>query len=348
MLQDRMPCRCYGLGGPRSQDAGLKPIADWNRTRQGGLREVIGSLIDQAKLLLEAKQAIRKMKPDVLIVLDAPDFNLRLLKLLGKQRPPTYYFIAPQAWAWRPSRAKLLPTLTDRVGCIFPFEETWFRARGVAAEYVGHPYRKKLKERLKKDGDTKHQEIRLAIFPGSRDYEIRQHLHLFLDALKILQEEEPLIRATLCLAEESHERFLQDVENPPPSMEILVGEAWSLLRSSDIAIAAAGSITVQAAFACCPVVVAHRVHATTYSLLRKWVRLSHVAMPNIICRRPGIPELLQDRATPRRIATQVLATLRDPQADLYWEQFYEQFRCKVGDRDAASTVASSVMELMEI
>ena len=310
-LRARVPsARFVGLGGEAMAAEGLERLHDVSELSVMGFVEVLPRLAGILRILGDLARWAERERPDAAILLDAPDFNLRLARELRHLGIPVFYVIAPMAWAWRESRVRALRDL-DGLLCIYPFEEEWFSRRGVPARYVGNPLlddpvlvelpeRRECRRRL---GLTEEGWI-VALLPGSRAAEIRAVLGDLLGAAEILAGEFEDLRFVLPLA---HARFRPEIEAAIAArralrVQIVEGRTSEVLRAADAAAVCSGTATLQAALALCPEVMVYRAHPISIFVARRLVRLSHACIVNILLGKPAVPELLQEALRPEILA----------------------------------------------
>lgn len=310
-LRARVPgAEFVGLGGEAMAAEGLSRLHDVSELSVMGFVEVLPRLAGILRILGNLVRWAERNRPDAAILLDAPDFNLRLARELRHLGIPIFYVIAPMAWAWRESRVRMLRDL-DALLCIYPFEEEWFSRRGVPARYVGNPL---LDDPVLAELPDRHacrrrlgfpEEGRIvALLPGSRTAEICGVLGDLLGAAEILAGEFPGVRFALPLA---HPRFRPTIEaalagHPSLQVEIFEGRTSEVLRAADAAAVCSGTATLQAALALCPEVMVYRAHPVSVFVARRLVRLSHACIVNILLGKPAVPELLQEALRPETLA----------------------------------------------
>ncbi len=301
--------RFYGCAGPRLQALHVEPVIDSSRLSVVGLAEVVSHLPriyrDYRKLI----QFARQNRPDAALLVDSPDFNLRLARHLKRLGVPVYYLVAPQVWAWRQGRVKTIRKLVDKLFCIFPFEQEWFRERGVDATYIGHPLaaarprfsRQRFFEMycLPKDTPT------VVLLPGSRAGEARRHLPVLLDAVSVLRGRFPL-SVILATPEGFQNRgilaeFRERVS--ALSIQVIENQAWDCMGHADLALAASGTVTIEAAVLGTPMVTFYKVNPLSWWAGRRLVKVPFLSMVNLIAGRQIVPELIQHEMTPGKIAS---------------------------------------------
>ena len=312
----------FGCAGPRMRKAGVRPIVDSASLAVVGLIEVVGHIPRIYGEFRKLKAAIDAEKPDLAILTDSPDFHLRLLPHLRKRKVPVAYLVAPQVWAWRKGRLKTLKSHVDHLLCIFPFEEEFFRANGVAASYIGHPLAPAIKPTLtRQEFFAKHRlpecQPVLAILPGSRAGEASRHVQPLAEAVEILKAGRPLtVLAGTPLG--FSRRAGVDFWKPfsANSIQVIEGETWDILAHSDLALAASGTVTVEAALLGCPLVTFYRVTPVSWAMGRLLVRVPYYSMVNLVAGKQIVPELMQHEMTGPNLAREAARLLDDEAARL--------------------------------
>jgi lipid-A-disaccharide synthase len=310
-LRRRYPdIECFGCAGPRMREAGVRPVVRAESLSVVGLFEVLAHIpriYGEFRKLVEASRAER---PHLAILTDSPDFHLRLARKLKRSGIPTAYLVAPQAWAWRPGRTKILRETIDHLFCIFPFEEAFFTGHGVRAAYVGHPLARLIRPRQsKREFFAQHgipmDRPLIAVLPGSRAGEAARHLEPLAQAAEELSAERPVTFVAGALAgfSKSLNRLSFWERFDRASIQVIEGSTWDLLAHADLALAASGTVTIEAALLGTPMVTFYRVSPLSWALGRRLVRVSFLSMVNLVAERAVVPELMQrDMAGPRLAA----------------------------------------------
>ena len=295
----------YGCAGPRLQAQGVNPVIDAASLSVVGLAEVVVHLpriYGQYRKLLRYTKA---HKPTAAILTDNPDFHLRLARHLKKMNVPVFYLVAPQVWAWRQGRVKTIRRLVDKLFCLFPFEEPWFRERGVNATYIGHP----LAAMVRTSGSAATFRdahglpaagLLLTLLPGSRPGEALRHMPVLLEAVQLLQQRWP--DATFVLATPKgfgEKRVFENFRERIAALAIKVieNEAWDCIGHASLVLAASGTVTMEAAVLGTPMVTFYKVTALSWWAGRRLVKVPYLSMVNLIAGRLIVPELIQDEMT---------------------------------------------------
>jgi lipid-A-disaccharide synthase len=299
------------------QAAGVGPIVDQRSLAVVGIIEVIPHI---PRILGELNKLVRACAaepPDVAILTDSPSFHLPLARKLKRQGIPIVYLVAPQAWAWKQGRVKTMRATLSRLLCIFPFEEKFFQDHGVPAVYVGHPLSRLAKPQLTRAEFCSKLGIpevtrMVALLPGSRHGELAQHMPILLEAVKLIRQRHPGVTFVLPLPAGfglQNTRFWKPVQ--AESIQVIEGLTWDALARAELALAASGTVTIEAAMLGTPMVTFYRVNALSWYLQRWRVRTPFLTMVNLVAGRQVVPELIQDQMTAERIAAAALRLLED-------------------------------------
>lgn len=314
-LRQRVPgAEFFGVGGERMRQAGFKTLVDAHAISVVGIVEVIKHL---PKIRREFKRLVSETaarKPDVAILIDFPDFNLRLAKKLHKLNIPVVYYVSPQLWAWRQGRIKQIKKYVRKMLVIFPFEQDFYRKRGVQAEYVGHPLADEplptiTREQFAAENNLDPNKTWVALLPGSRQKEVELNLPGVLDSASELRSisDEFILPVASSLDMQWMHRHV-DRGNAPAK---LVRDVRAALLHSRAAIVASGTATVEAALIGTPFVMVYRVAPWTYRLGRHFVKVKRFAMVNLIAGRDVVPEYVQNDFIPEAVAGKTRELMTD-------------------------------------
>ena len=304
----------FGCAGPRMQAAGVRPIIDMRSIAVVGLVEILRHIPRIWGQFRKLVRAIPKERPEIAILTDAPDFNLRLAKQLHRHGVPVVYLIAPQAWAWRQGRVRTMRATITRLLCIFPFEQRFFESRGIPTTYIGHPLARIVKPTLNRDefceklGIPADSRI-VALLPGSRHGEVERHIPMLLEAVEQFAPGIPS-RPILALPrgfDMENASFRERIR--AASIKVIEGFTWDVLAQAELALAASGTVTVEAALLGVPMVTFYRVNALSWIGGRWLVRAPFLSMVNLVAGQRIVPELIQHDMTPERIAAEALRLL---------------------------------------
>ncbi len=305
-----------GVGGEKMEGSGVRLHHRSESMGVTGLWEVLSHLPRLSRILDDVASRIRRDPPDILVPIDYPDFNLRLASRVARLGVPIVYYISPQVWAWRRGRIGTLRRLVRRMIVIFPFEEDLYRREGVPVSFVGHPLVDRVRAERGREETRAALGVRpggslIAILPGSRGSEIARILPVFLKTRRLLAAD-PRLRWVLALAPGLTADDLPREVERGGEVEVVSGRTYDLLAACDLALTASGTATVEGALLGTPMLVVYRMHPLTWEIARRIVRVSHVAMANLIAGEGVVPEFLQGEAKPERIASEVRRWVDDP------------------------------------
>ena len=341
----------YGCAGPRMRQAGVRVVIEAESLAVVGLVEVVAHLpriYGQYRKLLEAA---RESPPDLAILTDSPDFHLRVARQLRRLNVPVMYLVAPQVWAWRKGRLPLIRRVVDRLLCIFPFEEAFFREHGIPASYIGHPLAGQVRPTMQKSEFFRKHRLDpsrqlVTVLPGSRKGEALRHLPALLDAVNRIYRQQ-VTHFLLPASETTGARFFQDRVGGAP-IQVIEGETWDAIAHADLALAASGTVTIEAALAGTPMITYYKVSALSWLAGRFLVRVPFYSMVNLIAGRAVVPELMQGEMTGERLADEALRLLRDDGARLRMREDLDEVAGRLcGKEHAMAKAAELVEELME-
>ncbi len=300
----RPDLRCFGAGGPRMRAEGFEALVNAEDISVMGIAEVIPALPRVLEAMDALRDAARERRPAAALLIDSPDFNLRLARQLRALKVPVAYFIGPTVWAWRRYRVRQIARDVARMLVILPFEADFYARHGVHATYVGNPVADGHRGRSLA---LRRKENLLALLPGSRLQEIRRLWPPMLAAGRALQRENPALRLVVPVAPTIDRALLGFV----PDVELVDGRAPEVLASATAAVVASGTATLEAALALTPMVVVYRTSWLSWTIGRMLVRVQFISLANLLARRALVPELLQSACTADRIAAAVRPLLSD-------------------------------------
>ena len=341
----------FGCAGPRMRAAGVEPVIEAESLAVVGLVEVIAHLPRIWREYRKLVCAAQKTRPQVAILTDSPDFHLRVARRLKKLGVPVVYLVAPQVWAWRKGRIPLMRRTISRLLCIFPFEEAFFRKNGIEAEYIGHPLAGQVRPKLEKSEFFRKHRLApnrqlVTVLPGSRKGEAARHLPALVEAVERIYRQQAT-HFLLPASETTGAAFFRErIERVP--IQVIEGETWEAIAHADLALAASGTVTIEAALAGTPMITFYKVNALSWLLGRLLVRVPFYSMVNLVAERAIVPELMQNRMTGKELAANALWLLQDDAARSRMRQDLAEVAGRLaGDRRAMAKAATLVEELME-
>jgi len=336
-----------GRGGPQMQEIAGKRLKNWiGDSAVLGLWEVIRKYGYFRQQFRKTLNEIEESKPDRVVLIDYPGFNLRLARALRTQsaQRKIIYYISPQVWAWNRGRIKKMARFLDLVLCIFPFEAELYNESGLRAVFVGHPVIERLEtERIytKRDPDL------IGLFPGSRLREVRKIFPLLLEAANLLKRRKPSLRFEVGasspeLASETQKMI--DSKSPDRQMiHIKVGETAAIMQRAFAGIVASGSATLEAAYFRLPFVLIYKVAWPTYLAARLVVTVKYLGMPNVLANKEVAPEFIQHRAKPNLIVKAVWRLMENPEARARMIAEFDEIVGKMGKGEASEKAARAII-----
>ncbi|MEP6716634.1 MAG: lipid-A-disaccharide synthase [Terriglobia bacterium] len=343
----------FGCAGAKLRAAGVEPVIRTEDLAVAGLVEVLHHL---PRIWLKFKQLISaaaSRKPALAILTDSPDFHFRVARKLRKLGVPVVYLVAPQVWAWRKGRVKTMRRIIDRLLCIFPFEEAFFRENGVPVTYIGHPLATRVRPSLSKEEFFRKHNIPLdrpliAVLPGSRRGEALRHLPELKKAAEILTGAGRQMSFLLPASSTCGAAFF----NEPlagSAIRVIEGEAWDTMAHCDVALAASGTVTVEAALLGAPMVTYYRVTGLSWSIGKMLVDVPFYSMVNLIAQKRVVPELMQGEMTGERIAAETVRLLYDAGERGRMKEELARVKALLAvDRDAMSRAADEVERVLGV
>ncbi|WP_456465719.1 lipid-A-disaccharide synthase [Desulfurobacterium sp.] len=285
---------------------GVKNIYDAKKLTAFGLFEAVTKLLEIRKGLNTIRNFLKKEKPDAVLLIDFPGFNMKVAEAAKEEGIKVFYFISPKFWAWNYKRGKKIAKLVDRMFVIFPFEVELYKEFNFEVTYVGNPLMDMVKPDKSREAFFKEYNLKkppILLMPGSRESEIKYLLQLMLKAAKKIKETDPAEEFILPIAESLDFKAVSEtIKREAPFVKIVKGkEAYNAMFYSKAGIIASGTASLEAAIALLPHVVIYKLHPLTFAIAKRLVRTKYISLPNIIAGEEVIPELIQDKATPAEI-----------------------------------------------
>lgn len=352
-LRRRWPeCTFFGCAGPHLRETGVETVVRSEDLSVVGIVEVIGHLPRIRRRFQELIRSAAKRKPDLAILTDSPDFHFRVARKLKRLGIPVVYLVAPQVWAWRKGRVKTMRRIIDRLLCIFPFEEAFFREHDVPVTYIGHPLATRVRPALSRaDFFRKHNldESRplVAVLPGSRRSESLRHLPELVRAAEILSKDRALSFILPASPTCGAAFFTEPLAGTP--IRATEGEAWDAMAHCDVALAASGTVTVEACLLGAPMVTFYRVTGVSWAIGKLLVDVPFFSMVNLIAGEKVVPELMQNEMTGERIAAEVTRLLDNANERAKMKEELTRVSTLLsGPGDAIARAADAVEQVLEV
>ncbi|MFQ5723952.1 MAG: lipid-A-disaccharide synthase [Terriglobia bacterium] len=338
----------FGIGGDAMAAAGVELVEHARAVNVLGIVEVVRHLPRVYGVFRNLLAEVDRRRPRFAVLIDFPDFNLRLARRLHQRGIPVVYFIAPQVWAWRRGRVKLLRRYVHKVICIFPFEEEFFRRAGVEVEYVGHPLLDAARPALNRQEFLQRYGLQatrptVCLLPGSRNQEVARHLPRLLEAAARLAEQRSLqftlVRANTVDPALPKALLAQRRELP---VTLIDDSPYNALAWADAAVISSGTATVEALLLGTPMVVIYRVAAPSWWVGKLLVRTPHYSMVNLLAGRRLVPELIQSDFTPERVAAELERLLSDTSERARIQTELERLKERLGPPGAIERASRAV------
>ena len=304
----------YGIGGRALRDAGVKIFVNAEELSVVGITEVFSKLIGIFKGISAAKRSLKEMRPDLLILIDFPDFNLHVAATAKKLKIPVLYYISPQVWAWRPGRVNKIGKLVDHMAVILPFEQQFYRKHNIPVTFVGHPLLDNKHATDSSINKMTSDEAVIGLLPGSRDREIARHLPVMLEAAGLISRRDGKVKFIISLASSVEREHIEDImKNYKVTIDfdIVADGVDKVFRQCKLVIAASGTVTLEAAISGTPMLIIYKVSAISYWLGKIMIKVNNIGLVNLIAGKEIVPELVQSKASPENIADTALNMLND-------------------------------------
>jgi len=315
-----------------------------------GLTEVVPRIAKIFTAGRRLQRIVKEKRPDLLILLDYPDFNIHLAGTAARIGIPVLYYISPQVWAWRKGRVRKIRKRVNRMAVILPFEESFYREKGISVEYVGHPILD-IQQRSSCGHPTSRTTVSrvpvLGLVPGSRSEEVRSLLPLMVSAAALLKKSNPGLRCVLPLAQTVDEGMVKQFIRGSSVPVVLSREGmYDTLKPCDAVIAASGTVTLEIALMGIPMVVVYRLSRLSYEMGKRIIKVPHISLVNLVAGRKVVTELIQDEANPEKMAFETEPLLRDSTARAQMIQDLAGVGKRLGEKGASARTAEIALEMM--
>ncbi len=340
----------FGIGGDRLKEAGVRIIMDASRLSVVGLTEVLSRAPDILEGLGKAKALLKTLTPDLLILIDFPDFNLRVATYAKKYGTPVLYYISPQIWAWRRGRVKKIGRLVDHMAVILPFEEPFYQDHHIPVTFVGHP----IVDAPPPPSDaplpsTSEDAVVVGLLPGSRGGEISRLLPIMLGAARIVARNMDRVRFLVSAAPSVDKAALEaivDRDGHGLDLELKEGGAHHVFQQSKLVVAASGTVALEGAIHETPMIIIYKFSMLSAMIARMMLRIDYACLVNIIADREIAPELMQERATPEIISDTALEMLGDEAGLAKIKEALREVKDRLGGPGASRRVAKVALDML--
>ena len=337
----------FGMGGTAMASAGVQILVDAASVSVVGITEVfthIGPILGGFRII---KRALYDRRPDLLLLIDFPDFNLRVARIAKSLDIPVLYYISPQIWAWRTGRVKMIQKRVDHMAVIFPFEPQFFTDNAIDVTYVGHPLLDHKWPPISIPQD--HPFPVIGLLPGSRNQEIKRHLPVMLESMVAINrhfDQSQFLIAPVNKPQRAFASAMVKNQHVSASCDIIEGGARAIFSRCHMVIAASGTVTLEAAIAGVPMVVIYKVSPLSYLLGRILIRVNYISLVNLIAGREIVPELIQKDASPANITRKAVEILGHPNRLDEIRRDLANIREKLGSGGTARQVAQIAIEMI--
>jgi lipid-A-disaccharide synthase len=354
-LQARLPgVEVFGAGGDAMRQVGVDTTVDSHEIAIAGITEIVEGYPRVFRAFHRLLGEVDRRHPQLAVLIDFPDFNLRLARQLKKRQIPVVYFVSPQVWAWRKGRVKTLKKRIAKMIVIFDFEEEIYRQAGVPVEYVGHPLVDVVRPTLTREEFFAKAELdpsvrTIALLPGSRQKEVIGNLPIMLDAAARLSATRKL-QFVIPVAPTIDPGLLANTLKDYPSgrgvVRTAVHSTYDALQHSDVAVVTSGTATLEAAMCERPMVMVYRVSALTWLVGKLLVKVPHFCIVNILAKRELVPELMQEDFTAANVAARVEYLLDHPEAREEMIRGFQALKARLGQGGAIGRAADSMVDVL--
>ena len=340
--------RMTGVGGEHMTKAGVELFANITDLAVIGFVEVVRHYSRIKKVFNQILAEVDRTRPDAVMLVDYPGFNLRLARQLKKKNIKVIYFISPQVWAWKEKRVKTIKEVTDKMLVLFAFEQEFYKKHKMDVDYVGHPLVDAVKATLKPADALQAVGLdpakpAIGLLPGSRDKEVTRHLPVMLKAAEILYKQDPqrqfmLLRATT-IPEPMIRRLIKRVKVP---VTVVTQNSYNELNAMTACMVASGTATLETAILKKPMVVIYKTSWITYALAKLFVKIKNIGLVNIVAGKQIVAELIQNNATPQKIAAEMEKLLSDPKESMRIQKELSKIHVWLGDPGASRRAAKII------
>lgn len=340
--------RFFGIGGDQMAGNGMRIVRHVREMAFLGFFEVIRHFPSVRKVFGEMTDLLDTARPDLVVLIDYPGFNLRFARQAKKRGIRVVYYISPQIWAWGRNRIHHIHQTVDHMIVLFPFEETFYRNAGVPVTFVGHPLRENFSVQVPRTVFFRSHGLNpghrtLALLPGSRHQEVARLLPEMIRACRMLRKIIPELQILLCQSPTLSDTFYADGALPESGFRIIRNQTHTALKHADAALVASGTATLEAALAGTPMVVLYKMAPLSFWLARLLVRVPHIGLVNIVAGRGIVPELIQGEARADRIMETIRPLLTEPKRSEQMQRELAKVTEKLGDPGAAERAADVIL-----
>lgn len=343
---------CYGLGGEHMRKAGVDIYVNVSELSVVGLVEVIKHYPRLRNILNKMKHALKCNPPDLLVLIDSPDFNLRLAKTAKRYGIKVMYYVSPQIWAWRSSRIKIIKKCVAMMAVVFPFEVKFYKDAGIPVEYVGHPLVKDAIVAADKDEFYRAENLDvnkklIGMFPGSRVSEIENNFSVLIDAARILLQQRGDIQFITPVASTLSKNYIQKyINHSAINITTTTANIYDVINACDAIAAASGTVTLQITLMQTPMLIVYKISPITYQILNRMVNFTYAGIANVIAGKEICREFIQNDATAKNIALELEKLLSNKSYAAEMRKEMHKIRENLGEKNGSAAAAQLAANLM--
>lgn len=343
---------CFGMGADKLSAAGMELVLDCSDLAVIGIVDVLINYPRFMKRLATLRQTLKNRRPDLLIIVDYPDFNLKLAETAKELGIPVLFYISPQIWAWRKKRIKRIGSLVSHMAVLFPFEVDVYEAADIPVTYVGHPLVDDAKSEFTKNEARQHFDLAtnqqlIALLPGSRNGELKRNLPVMLETANVLSKNHPNMQFVLPVAPTLDHALVDELLRPVPlNITTVNAQSYHVMRAADVVLSASGTATLETAMLGTPMAVMYVINPFNYAIMNRLIQIDDIGLVNIVAGKRICQEFVQDQAQPEAIAEELERCLTDLEYRQNMEADLKQVQNKMGTGGASDRVADLIETML--
>ena len=350
-LRPDLALEVFGAGGDEMRAAGVETLVDSREVAIMGALEVARALPKFLRVFRRLRDAARERKPDLVVLIDWPEFNLRLAKKLHRDGHRMVYYISPQIWAWRSYRIRAIRRYVERMLVILPFEKDYYQQHGVEVDYVGHPLLDSVRVTATREEFCSRNRLDplrpiVALLPGSRHSELKFILPPLLGAAKRLNRSHPQLQFLLPLARTFHRQEIESQIRSINNLHLIEHDTYNAIAAADLAVVASGTATLETAIIGTPLIIVYRASQLNWRIFHPMINIPFVGMPNLIAGREIAPEMLQQALNAESLSARVIELLDDPAWLSRMQRDLARVRETLGAANASERAARRILDLL--
>jgi len=343
---------CFGMGADRLKAAGMELTIDCRELAVIGIVDVLINYPRFMRRLATLRQTMKARRPDLLIIVDYPDFNLKLAETAKELGIPVLFYISPQIWAWRKKRIHRIGSLVSHMAVLFPFEVDVYQQEKIPVTYVGHPLVDDAKSEFSASQAREHLNLSLdaklvALLPGSRNGELKRNLPIMLQTAALLLKKHPFVQFVLPVAPTLDTNTVNDlVKNAPLSISVVKAQSYNVMRAADAVLTASGTATLETAMLGTPMTIMYVINSLNYWIMKRLIQIDNIGLVNIVAGKRICQEFVQDECDPKAIVTELEKCLFDNNHRQTMMNELSNVRQKMGTGGASERVAQLIESML--